>query len=112
MITVLGQVRAGVGPHVVVGVGLVQVGHQSYGVVEHRHHVREGVPEEAGDPYGDVDPGSAQLRQMAPTSRSTTRRDISSQTGSTPSSASTSAMSSPDVRIADVPQTDSPTELG
>ena len=39
------------------------------------------------------------------TSRRATRRDISSQTGRTPSSAKTSAMSSPDVRIALVPHT-------
>ena len=45
-------------------------------------------------------------------SRSTTRRDASSQTGRTPSSASTSAMSSPEVRIAEVPHTESPTDCG
>ena len=41
-----------------------------------------------------------------------TRRDASSHTGRTPSSASTSATSSPEVRIAEVPHTDSPTERG
>jgi hypothetical protein len=41
-----------------------------------------------------------------------TRRDASSHTGRTPSSASTSATSSPEVRIADVPHTDSPTDSG
>ncbi len=46
------------------------------------------------------------------TSSRATRRDASSQTGRTPSSANTSAMSSPDVRIADVPQTHSPTLRG
>lgn len=45
-------------------------------------------------------------------SRPVTRRDCSSQTGVTPSSARTSPMSSPDVRIADVPHIDSPTERG
>ncbi len=46
------------------------------------------------------------------TSRPVTRRDWSSHTGRTPSSANTSAMSSPAVRIADVPHTDSPTDGG
>ena len=41
-----------------------------------------------------------------------TRRDAASQTGSTPSRASTSAMSSPLVRMAEVPQTDRPTDGG
>ena len=45
-------------------------------------------------------------------SRSVTRRDASSHTGRTPSSASTSAMSSPEVRIALVPHTDRPTDCG
>ncbi|COX48612.1 Uncharacterised protein [Mycobacterium tuberculosis] len=44
--------------------------------------------------------------------RSMTRREASSHTGRTPSSASTSAMSSPAVRIAEVPHTDSPTDRG
>ena len=46
------------------------------------------------------------------TSRSTTRREASSQIGRTPSSASTSAMSSPELRIAEVPHTDRPTDVG
>ena len=46
------------------------------------------------------------------TSTPESRRDASSHTGRTPMSASTSAMSSPDVRIADVPHTDRPTERG
>ena len=46
------------------------------------------------------------------TVRSVTRRDASSHTGGTPISASTSAMSSPAVRIAEVPQTERPTERG
>ena len=92
-------------------VRLVQLGDQPDGVVEHRHHVREGVPEEARDPDGDVDPGPAQLRQRDHL-QSTTRREASSQTGSTPISASTSAMSSPQVRMAEVPQTDRPTDRG
>ena len=46
------------------------------------------------------------------TCRSMTRRDASSHTGVTPISASTSAMSSPAVRIAEVPQTDRPTDCG
>ena len=46
------------------------------------------------------------------TSKPVTRRDASSQTGRQPSSASTSAMSSPWVRIALVPQTVRPTERG
>ena len=41
-----------------------------------------------------------------------TRRDASSQTGRHPISASTSAMSSPWVRMAEVPHTVSPTERG
>ncbi len=46
------------------------------------------------------------------TRRPLTRREAGSHSGSTPMSASTSAMSSPDVRIADVPQTERPTERG
>ena len=46
------------------------------------------------------------------TSSRLTRRDASSQSGRTPSSASTSATSSPEVRIALVPHTDSPTDSG
>jgi hypothetical protein len=41
-----------------------------------------------------------------------TRREASSQVGSQPISASTSAMSSPWVRMAEVPQTVSPTARG
>jgi hypothetical protein len=44
--------------------------------------------------------------------RLVTRRDASSQTGSTPSSANASAMSSPEVRMALVPHIDSPTDCG
>ena len=46
------------------------------------------------------------------TCRSLIRRDASSHTGVTPISASTSAMSSPAVRIAEVPHTDRPTDCG
>ena len=46
------------------------------------------------------------------TSSPLTRRDASSQRGRTPISARTSAMSSPDVRMADVPHTERPTERG
>ena len=63
VITVVGQVGGGVGADEVLLVRLVEVGDQPYGVVEHGHHVREGVAEEAGDPYGDVDPRSLQLGQ-------------------------------------------------
>ncbi len=45
-------------------------------------------------------------------SRPVTRREASSQTGRTPSSAKASAMSSPAVRIALVPHSDRPTEDG
>ncbi len=44
--------------------------------------------------------------------RPVTRRDASSHTGRTPRSASTSATSSPEVRMALVPQIDRPTERG
>ena len=46
------------------------------------------------------------------TSNPVTRRDASSHTGRHPISASTSAMSSPWVRIAEVPHTVSPTDRG
>ena len=46
------------------------------------------------------------------TSRPVTRREASSHSGRTPNRASTSAMSSPEVRMAEVPQIDSPTEAG
>ncbi len=45
-------------------------------------------------------------------SKPVTRRDASSHTGRQPSSARISAMSSPCVRIAEVPHTVSPTERG
>lgn len=45
-------------------------------------------------------------------SRPVTRREASSQTGRMPSSANASAMSSPAVRIALVPQRERPTEVG
>ena len=70
--------------------------------------MREGVAEEAGDAADDVDARPAQLVQ---------RDDLDArqppalacQTGRTPSSANTWAMSSPWVRIALVPQTLRPT---
>jgi len=46
------------------------------------------------------------------TAKPVTRREASSQTGRQPISARTSAMSSPCVRIADVPQMVSPTQRG
>ena len=48
----------------------------------------------------------------ATTSKPVTRRDASSHTGRTPIRASTSAMSSPCVRMAEVPQTVRPTLRG
>ena len=45
-------------------------------------------------------------------SRPLTLRDCSSQVGRTPSRANTSATSSPEVRIAEVPHTDRPTDPG
>ena len=112
LVAVLGQVGLRVGADVVVLGGLVEAGDELHRVVEHRHHVREGVAEEAGDAHGDVDARAAELVERRSAPGSTTRRDASSQTGRTPSSASTSAMSSPAVRMADVPHTDSPTDCG
>ena len=63
LVAVLGQVGPGVRAHVVLLVRLVERGHQLYGVVEHRHDVRERVAEEPGDPHGHVDAGTAQLRR-------------------------------------------------
>ena len=61
LVAVLGEVGLGVGAHEVLVVRLVELGDQPHRVVEHRHHVREGVAEEAGDPHGDVDPRPAEL---------------------------------------------------
>ena len=90
---------------------LVQRGDQPHGLVEQRDQVREGVAEEAADAADDIDPRPAQLGQ---------RDDLDAEeaavlllpAGRTPSSASTSAMSSPWVRIALVPQMLMPTVSG
>ena len=92
-------------------VRLVQLGDQAYGVVEQREHVREGVAEEPRDPDRDIDPRPPQLGQRDRLEPGHPAGG-GSQTGATPSRASTSPMSSPLVRIADVPQTDSPTDCG
>ncbi len=44
-------------------VGLVQVGHQFHGIVQHVDQVGERVPEQAGDPHGHVYPRPAELLQ-------------------------------------------------
>ena len=61
MVAVLGQVGPHVSADVVVGVRLLEPRDELDGVVQQRDHVREGVPEEAGDPHRDVDPWTAQL---------------------------------------------------
>jgi hypothetical protein len=58
-----GEVGLGVGADEVHLGGLVEVGDQAHRVVEHRHHVREGVAEEAGDAHRDVDAGPAEFFQ-------------------------------------------------
>jgi hypothetical protein len=61
LVTVLSQVRLGVGADVIVVVGFVELGDQPYRVVEHRHDMRERIAEEPGDPHRHVDAGPAQL---------------------------------------------------
>ena len=61
-VAVLGGVLVGVRAHVV-GLGrLVQFGDRPYRVVDQPHHMREGVPEEAGDPDRHVDARAAEFR--------------------------------------------------
>ena len=59
----LGDVGVRVGAHVVLLGGFVEVRDEPHRIVEHRDHVREGIPEEAGDPHGDIDPGPAEFGQ-------------------------------------------------
>ena len=111
LVAVLGEVRGDVRPQVVLLVRLVQGGDPPDGIVEQRHHVRKRVAEEPGDAHCDVDARPAQLggRHHLDAGDPPGR---SSQTGRQPSNASTSAMSSPWVRIALVPHTVKPTERG
>ena len=44
-------------------VAALAAGHQPDRIVEHGDHVREGVPEEAGDPHGHVDTRPGQFGQ-------------------------------------------------
>jgi hypothetical protein len=81
---------------------------RAHRVVEHGDHVREGVAEEAGDAHRDVDAGPAELGQRIG-SRSTTRRDASSHTAD-PEQRKHFGDVVAEVRIADVPHTDSPTD--
>ncbi|SGG56394.1 Uncharacterised protein [Mycobacterium tuberculosis] len=64
LISVVGQIRLGVRAHVVVLGGLVEVGDQPHRVIEHGHHMREGITEKAGDPYRHVDARAAQLGRL------------------------------------------------
>ena len=61
LVAVLGEVGLRVRADEVLVDRLVERGDQPHGVVEHRHDVREGVAEEAGDPHGHVDARAAEL---------------------------------------------------
>ena len=57
------EIGLDVGAHVVLLGRLVEPGHQLHRVIEHGHHMREGIAEESGDPDCDVDAGTFQFGQ-------------------------------------------------
>ncbi len=75
--------------------------------IEEMNRVREGVTKKTGDTQGNVYTGASQLSRER-TSKSVTRRPPACHTGRTPSRARAWAISSPPVRIVDVPQTERP----
>ena len=97
---------------VVVGRLVVQGRHQPDGVVEQVDHAGEGVPEEARDADGDVDPGPAQLGQRHAPRGPRPVPSGGATPGRTPSRARASATSSPWVRMLAVPHTTRPTVRG
>lgn len=59
----IGQVGLDVSAHEVLLRRFLLGRSQLHGIVQHGDHVREGVPEKATDPDGDVDPRPGQLGQ-------------------------------------------------
>lgn len=107
----LGEIGLRVRADIIVLIRLVERGDELDRVIQHGDDVWERVPEEPGNPHGDVDPGPVQLGQRDRSEVDDASRRVVPHRPD-PSSANTSAMSSPAVRIAEVPHTDRPTDCG
>ncbi|CAM5239809.1 hypothetical protein SVIOM74S_05465 [Streptomyces violarus] len=111
-VAVPGGVLVGVRPDVVQLGGLVQLGDLADGVVDQPHHVRERVPEEARDTDRHVDARPAQLLRGDRLETGHPARGVVPHRPAAQQRQDLGDVVAPWVRMAEVPHTVRPTDLG